>query len=185
MEANGILRRVVGAIRNAVVWGGAWFTLAATVALPMRLADDVSPLIAVADAMFIGARVGFIGGVAGAAFAGLISVFYRGRRLSEISALRFGLGGAILAGAFVPTVLLAGNLITGDGFAVLPYILDDTLMAAVFGGVTAAGSITLAQRSDVRYAGVQRGQLEPPARVDSPGGAYAERAADPRPAEQA
>lgn len=169
MESDDILRRLIGAVKNAVVWGGAWFTLAAAVAAPIRLSDDVSVPIAIADALFIGTKVGVIGGIAGAAFAGLISVFCRGRRLSEISWLRFGVGGAIMAGLFVPSFLLAGNLISGDGLTVLPFIIDDGIMAAVFGGITAAGSLKLAQHADALSTGARPDQLERPRGMDSPG----------------
>ena len=153
MNTRNIVRFLGGAFRNAVVWGGAWFALAAAVAIPLRLADGVHPGLALGDAIFIGTKVGFIGGAAGAAFAALISVVYRGRRLSEINWLRAGMGGAIMAGLFVLGFLLAANLLSGDGFAVLPLILDDVLMAVVFGGITAGGSMKLAQRAEALSSG--------------------------------
>lgn len=159
MIDDDMVRRLTGAFRNALVWGGAWFILAAVVGATIRLGDVPLP-IALADGLFIGARVGFIGGIAGAAFAGLISVVCRGRRLSEISWLRFGVGGAIMAGLFVPGFLLAGNLISGDGFPVLVHILDDGIYAAVFGGITAAGSLKLAQRADALSAGTPHDLLD-------------------------
>ena len=152
MNVDNIIVRLAGAFRNAVVWGGAWFTLGAIVAFGFRLGDGVHPGIALADAIFMGMKIGFIGGVSGAAFAGLISVFYRGRRLSDLSWLRFGIGGAIMAGLFVPAFLLVANLVSGEGFAALRYIIDDGLMAAVFAGITAAGSLKLAQRANAEHA---------------------------------
>lgn len=166
MDVDSIITRVAGAFRNAVVWGGAWFTLATPVGAAIRLGEGVSAPIALADGIFIGVRVGFIGAIAGAVFAGLISVIHRGRRLSELSWLRFGAGGAIMAGLFVPAVLLAGNLIAGDGSPALAHILDDGVYAAVFGGITAAGSLKLAQRAEALPSSESHGQL---ARPQSPG----------------
>ena len=168
MDADNIITRVACAFRNAVVWGGAWFTLAVPVGVAFRL-GEVSVPIALADGVFIGMRIGFIGGISGAAFAGLISVLYRGRRLAEISWLRFGLGGAVMAGLFVPAFLLAGNLISGDGWPALQYILDDGVYAAVFGGITAAGSVKLAQRAEALPSAETREQLPWPQSASEPG----------------
>lgn len=160
MAGHDIIRRLSGAFRNAVAWGGAWFTLAAAVTVGLRLADGVHPGIVLGDALLIGIRVGIMGGVAGAAFAGFISLFYQGRRLSEISWIRFGLGGGLMAGVFVPTFLVIANLVSGDGFPALPLVLDDGIYAAVFGGISAGGSMKLAQRADALAAGARQEQVD-------------------------
>ena len=143
MKIDDMGRRLTGAFRNAVVWGAAWFTLGAVVTAVIRLADGISPPIALADGIFMGTKIGVMGGVVGGAFSVFLSLFYRGRRLSELRALRFGIGGGIMAGMFV-----TGILLTGGGLAVLPFIIEDALMAAVFGGLTAGGSVKLAQRAE-------------------------------------
>lgn len=153
MIRRDIVRRLSGAFRNAVVWGSAWFILASATTVALRGMDGVPAGIVLGDAIVIGVKVGFIGGIAGAAFAGFISFLYRGRRLSDISWVRFGVGGGIVAGTLVPAFLVAGNLLSGDGFPSPPTILDDLLMAAAFGAVAAGGSMKLAQRADVTEAG--------------------------------
>ena len=65
------------------------------------------------DAIAIAAKLGIIGGVAGVAFSAVVGLLYRGRRLSDISAMRFGVGGGIMAGLFVPVFLQAMNLLYG------------------------------------------------------------------------
>jgi hypothetical protein len=159
MEANDILRRVIGAVRNAVVWGGAWGVLASAIGATVRLADGIPLGIAIGDGIVTGARFGFVGGATGAAFAVFISLFYRGRRVSQISWARFAVGGAVVAGLFLPAFLLTANLLSGDGFPVMSDILDDVPLAALFGGLTAAGSIWLAQRGAALPAGARPARL--------------------------
>ena len=168
MAGPDIIRRLHGAFRNAAVWGAAWFTLAAVVTIGLRLGDGIHPGIALGDALVTGIRVGIMGGVAGTAFAAFISLFYRGRRLSEISWVRFGLGGGMLTGVFVPTFLILGNLLSGDGFPVLAHVLDDGLYAAVFGGISAGGSMWLAQRAGALSSAAQE-QLDGEHALDSLG----------------
>jgi hypothetical protein len=91
-----------------------------------------------------------VGALAGAAFSTFISMAYRGKRLSEISATKFGLGGAILAGAFVPAWMQTMSLLTGGGLVPFNLINSDIVMATVFGGVTAFGSMLLAQRDEAK-----------------------------------
>src|SRR4051794_30282950 len=105
--------RLRAAFRNAVVWGVAWGGLGSVVATIMRVLDQIPFGGAVLDGIGMGVRIGVIGAIAGTAFFAFISLAYRGKRLSEISWLRFGVGGAVLAGLFVPAFLQAMNLLTG------------------------------------------------------------------------
>jgi hypothetical protein len=150
MNLGNIARRLTGAAKNAVVWGGAWFTLAFGTILGLRtIGVVVPPEIGVVDAIGMAIRVGIVGGVAGGAFAVFVSLLYRGRRLSEISWARFGLGGATVAVLFVLAFFGIGGL-AGGGFPALRDILSDLIMAAGFGGVTAGASLWLAQRAETR-----------------------------------
>ncbi|HEX8693608.1 MAG TPA: hypothetical protein VF746_14390 [Longimicrobium sp.] len=154
MNAGNIARRLSGAVKNAVVWGVVWFTLAFAIIIGLRTIGVVVPAeIGVLDAIGMAIRVGIVGGVAGGAFAAFISLFYRGRRLSEISWVRFGLGGAIVAELFVLAFFAVGNLASGDGFPALGDILSDLVIAAVFGGIAAGASMWLAQRADALPGG--------------------------------
>ena len=149
MDVQNIVRRLTGAAKNAVVWGAAWFALAFVTIIGLRTIGVVVPAeIGALDAIGMAIRVGIVGGMAGGAFAAFISLFYRGRRLSEINWMRFGLGGAILAVLFMLAWFAIGNLATGDGFPAFDDIFSDVIMAAVFGGIAAGASMWLAQRGE-------------------------------------
>lgn len=179
MNAESIVRRLAGAAKNGVVWGGAWFGLAFTTILGLRAAGlVVPPEIGVLDAVGMSIRVGIVGGMAGGAFATFISLFYRGRRLSEISRTGFALGGAVVAELFVLAFFALGPLLSGDAFPPLDDILSDLVIAAVFGGIAAGASMWLAQRADTPslgeadgYEGLHAGPAAPET-LDAPRRAY-------------
>lgn len=169
MITENIVRRLTGAAKNAVVWGVTWFALAFVTIIGLRTLGVVVPAeIGVLDAIGMAVRIGIVGGMAGGAFAAFISLFYRGRRLSEISWARFGLGGAIMAELFMLAFFAIGNLASGGGFPALHDILSDLVIAAVFGGVAAGASMWLAQRAETgsiggpdRYDGLHAGSAPP------------------------
>jgi hypothetical protein len=149
MSDENFVRRVTGAVKNAVMWGVAWTALAFVTILGLRTLGVVVPsYIDWLDALGMSLRLGVMGGITGGAFSLFISQFYRGRRVSEIDWARFGLGGAIVAGLFVPTFLIMANLMTGGGLPRLGAIGDDIVIAALFGGIAAGGSMWLAQRAE-------------------------------------
>lgn len=150
MNVKNLVRRLTGAAKNGVAWGVAWSGLAFATILGLRtIGVFVPPEIDAIDAIGMAIRVGIVGGMAGSAFALFISVFYRGRRLSEISPVRFGVGGAIVAELFVLAFFALGAVVTGDGFPALHEILSDLVLAAVFGGIAAGTSMWMAQRGEV------------------------------------
>jgi hypothetical protein len=147
MKSGNIRRLVSGAFKNGVVWGVAWFALAFVTILALRTIGVIVPAtIGVLDAVGMAIRVGIVGGIAGGAFAAFISLFYRGRRLSEINPIRFGIGGAIVAELFMLAFFAIPALVPGNGFPRLDDILSDLIVAAVFGGISAGASMWLAQR---------------------------------------
>ncbi|MES2521734.1 MAG: hypothetical protein V4617_03465 [Gemmatimonadota bacterium] len=138
--------RLRAAFKNATVWGVAWGALGTGVATAMRLSDGIPMLNAIGDGVGMGIRIGIAGAVTGAAFSAFVSLAYRGKRLREISPVRFGIGGAILAGLFVPAFLQTMNLLSGEGMVAWSLVIDDILYSTLFGGITAAGTMRLAQR---------------------------------------
>lgn len=147
MAADNFLRRLGGAIKNAVVWGAAWFGLTVVTVAVLHLAGvATSQGFWLLDSIAIGMRAAVLGGIAGSAFSAFISLFYRGRRLSQINWLRFGIGGGIVTGLFVPAFFVVANLLSGDGMPAFANIDEDIVLTAVFGAITAGGSMWLAQR---------------------------------------
>jgi len=143
--------RLRAAIRNSVVWGVVWGGIGTAVASAMRIADNIPLPGALLDGLGMGIRIGFMGGIVGAAFFAFIGVAYRGKRLSEISWKRFGIGGAILAGLFVPAFLQTMNLLTGGELVPWNLVFDDVVFSALFGGITAGGTMLLAQRDEAAH----------------------------------
>ena len=144
-------RRLRATFRNSVVWGVVWGTFGSAVATVMRIYDHIPFGYAVRDGIGMGIRIGFVGGIAAAAFFAFISIAYRGKRLSEISWLRFGIGGAIVAGLFVPGFLETMSLLTGGGVVPWHLVSGDFVYSALFGGITAAGTMILAQRDEAAH----------------------------------
>ena len=151
MSSENTMTRLRGMFRNSMVWGVAWGTFGTGVATVMRLIDRIPFANAVLDGLGMGIRIGFAGAIAGAAFFTFISVAYRGKRLSEISWQRFGMGGAVVAGLFVPSFLQTMSLLTGGGLVPWSLLSDDFVLSAVFGGITAAGTMIIAQRDEAAH----------------------------------
>ena len=144
MIGGNIIRRLAGAVRNGIVWGAAWFGLAMAGFGFLRIVND-NP-VSWLDAIGMSIRIGIVGGLTGGAFAAFISFFYRGKRLSDISPVRFGIGGGIVALAFMMTWLGLGNLLTGGSIPPWEDINSDLLFATLFGAISAGASMWLAQR---------------------------------------
>ncbi|HEX2079380.1 MAG TPA: hypothetical protein VHG08_16765 [Longimicrobium sp.] len=147
MNVESIVRRLRGAVVNAVVWGAAWFGLTVASFAAVRVTGAALEGVSLLDAIFVGMRAGVIGGVAGGAFSVFISLFYGGRRLSAISPVRFGGGGGIVAGLFVPAFFVTANLLSGQRLPALELVTYGG-MAALFGGVAAGASMWFAQRAE-------------------------------------
>jgi hypothetical protein len=151
MSNEGRFTRLRGAFRNALVWGVAWGAFGTAVATTMRIIDKIPLGYALLDGLGMGIRIGVVGAIAGTAFFAFISLAYRGRRLSEISWLRFGVGGAVLAGLFVPSFLQTMNILTGGDLVPWNLVFDDAVYSALFGGITAAGTMILAQHDEAKH----------------------------------
>jgi hypothetical protein len=145
------ITRLRATIRNSIVWGIGWGCIGTAVASARRLLDGIPFGYALLDGLGMGIRIGVMGAIAGAVFFAYIGVAYRGKRLSEISWLRFGVGGAVVAGLFVPAFLQTMNLLTGGALVPWHLVLDDSFYSAIFGGITAAGTMILAQRAESAY----------------------------------
>jgi hypothetical protein len=151
MSAENRFTRLRAIFRNSVVWGVIWGGFGSVVATGFRLVDKIPFGRAVLDGIGMGIRIGVMGAITGAAFFAFISLAYRGKRLKEINWLRFGIGGSIVCGLFVPAFLQTMNVISGGDMVPWNLVWDDLVLAAVFGGITAAGTMLIAQRSEAAY----------------------------------
>ena len=147
------VRRVKGALVNALFWGFVWFWFGAGVSLLFRLPGAFDPGAAV---LIPTLRAGLGAGLFGAAIGGGFSIFiaanFRHQRVETLSAGRFALGGGLVTAAAV----LLGRYLTGaewliDQALVSPVELYgglalQALVAAAVGGFTAYGTIRLARR---------------------------------------
>jgi hypothetical protein len=141
----GFRKAIRAAIGNAVVWGVAWTGLAMVAMIGLRAVGYVPPTIGPLDMLGMAIRIGIVGGLAGAVFAGVLRLAHRGRRLSELSALRFGIGGALATGILVPTAMQLSSLLSGGGLVPWNLITDDMIYVTLFGGLAAGVSVKLAQ----------------------------------------
>jgi hypothetical protein len=152
MSTESFTRRLRGAAGNALVWGAAFAASSLAVFAGLKLAGALPASMIWLDSLLLAVRFGVIGGIAGGAFSSVIGFVYRGKRLSELHWVRFGLGGAAVTGVFVPLFLQTMNVLSGDGMVPMEHVLDDALWTAVFGGVAAGLSLKLAQMGDPRLS---------------------------------
>ena len=151
MSPENRVTRLRATFRNSLVWATIWGVLGTGVATTMRLMDGIAFGRALLDGLGMGIRIGVVGAIAGAAFFAFIGVAYRGKRLAEISWLRFGVGASIVAGLFVPGFLQTMNLLSGGDLVPWRLLFDDFVLSALFGGITAAGTMALAQRDEAAH----------------------------------
>jgi len=143
-----ILRRIKGALGNALTWGAMWFGATfALLAVVNFLADGrVVPFWELLPSMVLlsgwNALVGFI---TGGAFATYIAGNFRGRRIEDLSPGRFAVGGSLIA---VPLTLVVVIWARVGAISELPLLQDlymPMLLSAALGGFTGFGSLKLAQ----------------------------------------
>ncbi len=150
MASESIFRTLRGVVGNALVWGAGWFAATLVVLATLRVIGADSESGSWVPELQFAARSGIMGAIAGTAFATFIRLWYRGRRLSDLNWVRFGLGGALVIGLFVPAFLVVARLLSGDDFLPLSALLRNGFVGAVFGGAAAGVSLKLAQLAD-RY----------------------------------
>jgi len=141
------MRRVRAAFKNAFVWAVAWAAVPATVFTVLRLVGVVPNTVSWHAGLGLAAKFGFVGFVSGAAFSTVVGFAYRGRRLAEISWVRFGIAGGVITAIFVPLFLQMMNVISDGHLIAWSLVLDDSLWTGVLGAVAAGGSLRFAQRS--------------------------------------
>jgi hypothetical protein len=160
MFADDRFRPLRATLRNAVVWGIGWALAGLAVFATLRLTGILSRG-SLLDGLGLAVRFGVWGGLAGVVFSSFIRFVYRGRRLADISWVRFGLAGGVLTGVLVPLALQALNLLSGDGLVAWSVVTDDAVLTALFGAVAAGGSLKLAQMAEALASRREPGRLGP------------------------
>ena len=171
-DSKSSLRAVV---RNALTWGAAWAIAGGAIVTVLALFDPNPAIESLPErigmALFAGVswgvRFGIAGAVIGTAFSTIIRLGYRGRRLADISPVRFALLGAVVGGVGVPLYLQAMNVLTGGSPIAWSLVMDDGVWASVFGAVAAAGMILLARRADALDRERKQASLEDGDRLNS------------------
>jgi hypothetical protein len=154
------LRRTLAVVRNGIVWGGAWGAAGLAFVTLMLLTGNAPRDATWFKAIGLAARIGVVGGMAGVMFAVATMVLYRGRRMREMSWVRFGLAGAVVSAVGMPLVLQGLNILSGDGPVAWHLLTDDIPLLAVLGGGAASAWLWLAQRAERREA-VAAGSASP------------------------
>jgi hypothetical protein len=155
-------------LRNALTWAAAWALAGGAIVGVLSLFDP-NPAIeslpervgmALFAAVAWGVRFGLAGAVIGTAFAVVVRLGFRGRRLADIDPVRFALLGAVVGGVGVPLYLQLMNVLTGGHLIAWGLVTDDAVWATLFGAVAAGGSILVARRADALARAKSPEQLE-------------------------
>ena len=147
MSAIDSLRRLRAIALNGLVWGGAWFIGVMTMATTANLIEGRGFHL---DGWELAVPGGILFTVAGVAFSTVIAFALRGRKLSELNWIRFGLGGGVVSFFFLPTLVSVLRALSGDDMLAFTKLLGTGALGFMFGGVAAAGTLKLAQLAD-RY----------------------------------
>lgn len=141
-----IVRRLRGALGNALVWGTGWFVAAYGLFTGYAILSSLTPLSWVfsAGALLGAVRIGVVGALTGALFSAYIAANFRHQKLQDISASRFALGAGLVTALPILLISLWGNLTTGWPFF-LRDVLEPLLYYGPIGIITGYGSIRLAK----------------------------------------
>lgn len=150
---RGILRRLRGAIGNAVVWAGSWFVGAFGLAATLYAVVDL-PMPFWTFTLGVAQNVAAMGFLTGGAFSLYLGIAGRRKTLAELRPVRFGVWGGLIAGLLVPGTYLAMNLAVGVPLSLMtPSLIAAAGVSALFGSVTAYATIRIAQSAPAELTG--------------------------------
>lgn len=142
-----IVRRLRGALGNALVWGVGWFVGAYGLFMGYAILSPRTPVSWVFSvmALFGAVRIGLMGAVMGGLFSVYLAANFRHRRLEDIGAGSFALGAGLVTALPFLVLILISQLTTGE-----PFFLRDALEPLIYpvaiGTITGYGTIKLAKR---------------------------------------
>lgn len=155
------VRRLRGALGNALVWAVGWFGAGFLLITAINIFGIGTfrryTTFALLDALRYATSMAVVGFVTGGAFSMYVAAAFRNQQLQDVSPGRFALGGALVA------VLLSLGLIgiiTGFEVFLLEDLVIPIVMPAILGGATGYASIKLAKRA-LPSAEDSAGLLEP------------------------
>lgn len=140
-----ILRKIRGAVGNALIWAVAWFGAGLAIGAVLYLAG-LFPVTSGWGVVLIMAKTLAVPGfVTGGAFSVYLGVRHRNRHILDLSVLRLA-----LAGGAVAAVTLVGYLVAQGAPAYPSVLLIDGAIAGGLGAVTAGGTILLSKHATRR-----------------------------------
>ena len=141
-----ILRRLRGALGNAVVWGSAWFLAAFPLTGVFWILGLMSGVPLWPFALGTAQTLAGMGFLAGGAFSLFLGIAGRHKRLRDLGAIRIALGTGALAGILVPTLGVVVNAFGGFPVTVEPAAVVGMISGGL-AGVSALGTIKAAQNA--------------------------------------
>ncbi len=158
------LKRIRGAVSTALTWAAAWSGAGAIIGLVagiysavwgtgiasliMTFLSPTIPGLIFTSALFGSVLFAMCGFAGGAAFSVVLSVAEGRRRFDEMSLLRFAAWGAV-GGFLLAMPPLLPLLLAATGPSAL-YWFGTSVVVALLGAGSAAGSLALARRADDR-----------------------------------
>lgn len=138
------LRRMRGALGNAVVWGLGWFAAAIPLTAVLFATDVVSGIGFWQIAIAIGQSLGSVGFLMGGAFSLYVGIAARNQTLEELQAWRFAMGSAAIAGLAIPAFAVVTTGVGGlaGAWGVIGVVSG---ISATLAGAMALGTIKVAQ----------------------------------------
>jgi hypothetical protein len=140
-----LLRRIRGAIGNALTWAAAWFGGSLALLGALGLAGLVPP-IGLGMLLRLSLNVGITGFLAGTGFSLFLGTRYGNHQLEDLRVGRVALWGTALSGLLAPALSIVTMRFGASGIG-LGFLAASAIGAGIFGGLTAGGTIALAQRS--------------------------------------
>jgi hypothetical protein len=141
-----LLRKLRGALGNAAVWGATWFGAGSTILSAAALTGLAPGSVSLGVILQLALSIGITGFVAGAGFSIVLGTEYRRHRLEDMQVGGMAIKGAVISVLLAPWVSFAAIGLGGSGVS-LGLLAANVIGSALLGGLTAAGTVILAQRS--------------------------------------
>lgn len=141
-------KRLRGAVGSALVWGATWFTTAGALFSTLHLTVGLPMEGPWRFILFVASSIAATGFLTGGAFSIFLRFGRLERPLLEVKVGKVALAGAIVSALVFPAVSWITQLLVGGGL-VLTDVIAGASWAAVFGTVTAAFTLKLAQQASL------------------------------------